>query len=130
MSHRGANLSTSVSATRAQRGWGNAMTFFWKRRQQERYHVEKEAHYDMDEAITTISARLRFLEALTVDLVAELPPTKRDRLLQHLEEIVSDLRVLPPPMYVPPGKEQQFYGVLRSAVQVLIEKIGHKVKRQ
>jgi hypothetical protein len=106
------------------------MTFFWKRRQQERDQMEKEARYDIDEAITTISARLRFLEALTADLVAELPPTKRDRLLQHLEEIVRDLRVLPPPMYVPPGKEQQFHGVLRSAVQVLVEKIEHKVRRQ
>jgi hypothetical protein len=102
------------------------MSFFWNRRQQERDNIEKEERHDMDEAITTISARLRFLEALTADLVAELPPTKRDRLLQHLGEVVRELHILPPPVSVPPGKEQQFHDVLRSAAQVLIEKSEHK----
>jgi hypothetical protein len=105
------------------------MNFFWKRRHQEPDNMVKEERYDVNEAITTISARLRFLEALTADLVAELPPAKRDRLLQHLGEVVRDLRVLPPPMSVPPGKEQEFHDVLRSAVQVLVEKSGHKVGR-
>jgi hypothetical protein len=106
------------------------MSFFWKRRQQERGTMEREECYDMGEAITTISARLRFLEALAADLVAELPPTKRDRLLQHLEGVVRGLHAIPPPTSVPPGKEQQFRDVLRSAMQVLIEKCEHKVRRQ
>ena len=103
---------------------------FWKRREQERDSMAKEERHDMDEAITTISARLRFLEALTADLVAELPPAKRDRLLQHLGEVVRELYVLPPPISVPVGKEQQFHDTLRSAVQVLIEKSEPKVRRQ
>jgi hypothetical protein len=106
------------------------MNFFWKRRHEERDNMVKEERYDMDEAITTISARLRFLEALTADLVAELPPAKRDRLLQHLGEVVRDLRVLPTPMSVPPGKDQEFHDALRIAVQVLVEKSEHKAKRQ
>ena len=105
------------------------MSFFWKRRQQERDNMEKQDRYDMDKAITTISARLRFLEALTADIVAELPPTKRDRLLQHLREVVRELNILPPPISVPPGKEQEFHDVLRSAVQVLIENSEPKVRR-
>ena len=104
---------------------------FWKRREQEPEpdNVEKEQRHDMDEAITSISARLRFLEALTADLVAELPPTKRDRLLQHLGDVVRDLHVLPPPVSVPAGKEQEYHDVLRSAVQILLEKSEHKVRR-
>jgi hypothetical protein len=100
----------------------NAMRFFWKRRQQERDNMEKERRYDMEKAITTISARLRFLEALTADLVCELPPTRRDRVLQHLGEVVRELNILPPPISVPPGKEQEFRDALRSAAQVLLEK--------
>jgi hypothetical protein len=96
------------------------MSVFWRRRQQERDNMEK--RYDMAEAITTISARVRFLEALTADLVAELPPNKRDRLLLHLGEVVRELQVFPAPRSVPPGKEQEFHNVLRSAMQVLIEK--------
>ena len=105
------------------------MSFFWKRRQQERDNMEKPDRYDLDKAITTISARLRFLEALTADIVAELPPTKRDRLLQHLREVVRELNILPPPTSVPLGKEQEFHDVLRSAVQVLIENSKPKVRR-
>jgi hypothetical protein len=102
------------------------MSFFWNRRHEERDNIEKQERHDMDEAITAISARLRFLEVLTADLVAELPPTKRDRLLQHLGETIRELRVFPLPTSVPPGKEQEFHDVLRSAVQVLIEKSEHK----
>ena len=106
----------------------DAMSFFWRRRQEERGNMVKEERHDMDEALTTISARLRFLEILTADLVAELPPTKRDRLLQHLGEATRELRVFPPPISVPPGKEHEFHDVLRSAVQALIEKSEHKGK--
>jgi hypothetical protein len=98
------------------------MGLFGKRHQQERDNVQNEERYDIENAITAISARLRFLEALTYELVAELPPTKRDRLLQQLREVVGELKVLPPPMHVPPGREQEFRNVLRSALQVLIEK--------
>jgi len=97
-----------------------AMRFLWKRRQQERDNFEK--RYDMDEAITMISARLRLLEAFAADVVAELPPTKRDRILQHLGEVVREQQVFPPPGSVPPGKEQQFQEVLRSAMRILSEK--------
>jgi hypothetical protein len=104
------------------------MIFFWKRRQQQRDNLEKEERYDMDKAITAISGRLRFLEALTADLVAELPPAKRDRLLQHLREVVRELKILPPPIAVPPGKEQEFHDELRRAVEVLIENSETKVR--
>jgi hypothetical protein len=101
-----------------------AMSFFWKRRQQ-----EKEERYDMDKAITAISARLRFLEALTAELVAELPPTKRARLLQHLREVVRELKILPPRISVPPSKEQEFHDELHRAVEVLIENNEPKLRR-
>jgi hypothetical protein len=102
---------------------------FWKRREQEPDTMAKEERHDMDEAITAISARLRVLEALTADLVGELPPNKRDRLLQHLGDVVRELHVLPAPVSVPAGKEQEYHDVLRSAVQILIEKSEHKVRR-
>lgn len=105
------------------------MNFFWKRRHQERDNMVNEERYDVNEALATISARLRFLEALATDLVAELSPAKRERLLQHLGEVVRDLRVLPTPASVPPGKEQEFHDVLRNAVQVLVEKSEHRVGR-
>ena len=101
------------------------MRFLWKRRQQERDNVEK--RYDMDEAISTISARLRCLEVLAADLVAELPPTKRDRLLQHFGEAVRELQAFPTPRSVPPGKEQEFHNALRSAMKILIEKSERKI---
>ena len=102
------------------------MIFFWKRRQQQRDNLEE--RYDMHKAITAISGRLRFLEALTADLVAELPPAKRDSLLQHLREVVRELKILPPPIAVPPGKEQEFHDELRRAVEVLIENSETKVR--
>jgi hypothetical protein len=105
------------------------MSFFWNRRQQEHGNMEQEERHDMDEAIATISARLRFLEALTADLVAELPAAKRDRLLQHLREVVRELHILPPPVTVPRGKEQRFHDVLRSAMQVLVEKTEYRAGR-
>jgi hypothetical protein len=98
------------------------MSFFWKWRQQERDNTEKEERYDMDKAITTISGRLRFLEVLTVELVAELPPTKRARVLQNLRKVVREEKIFPPPISVPPGKEQEYHDELRRAVEVLIEK--------
>jgi hypothetical protein len=91
--------------------------------------MKKEERYNADKAIATISARLRFLEALTADLVAELPPTKRDRLLRHLGVVVRELNIFPPPISVPLGKEQEFHDALRSAMQVLIENSEPKVGR-
>jgi hypothetical protein len=93
------------------------MGLFGRRRQQERDNVN-----DMEKAIAVISARLRFLEALTSHLVAELPPKKRDSLLEQVREVVGGLEVLPPPTHVPPGREQEFHNELSSAMQVLIEK--------
>ena len=93
------------------------MGLFGRRRQQERDNVN-----DMEKAIAVISGRLRFLEALTSHLVAELPPEKRDGLLEQVREVVGGLKVLPPPTHVPPGREQEFYNELSRAMQVLIEK--------
>jgi hypothetical protein len=105
----------------------DVMNFFWKRRQ-EPDNTEKEPRYDVEKAITAICGRLRFLEVLTADLVAELPPAKRDRLLQHLREVVRELKILPPPIALPPGKEQEFHDELRRAVEILIENSDTKVR--
>jgi hypothetical protein len=101
------------------------MGLFGKRRQAGRDDVQNEERFDMENAIAAISGRLRFLEALTCELVAELPQTKRDRLLQQLRDVVGELKVLPPPEYVPPGREQEFHYVLGSTLQVLIEKTSN-----
>ncbi len=93
------------------------MGLFGRRRQQERDNVN-----DMEKAIAVISGRLRFLEALTSHLVAELPPERRDGFLEQVREVVGGLKVLPPPRHVPPGREQEFYNELSRAMQVLIEK--------
>ena len=94
------------------------MGLFGKRRQ-ERDNVQNEARYDIENALAVISARLRFLEALTCDLVAELPAAKRDRLIQQLRDLIGDLKVLPPPMHAPPDKELEFRTELGNALQVL-----------
>ena len=125
MTHRNASELAAVGWRVPGRGY--AMRFFWKRRQHD--HDNKERPYDVEEAITTISARIRFLEVLTAEIVAELPPTKRDRILHDLKGVVRELGALPTPVYVPPGKEQQFRAGLHSAVQVLIENSESKVKR-
>ena len=96
---------------------------FFKRRQQERDKVQIEEHYDVENAVAEISARIRFLEALMCELVVELSPNKRDRLLQQLEEVVAGLKILPPPVHVPPGREQKFHTELSSALQVLVERM-------
>jgi hypothetical protein len=97
------------------------MGLFGKRRQEERDNVKAKELDDMEKAIAVISARLRFLEALTSHLVAELLPKKRDSLLEQVREVVGGLKVLPPPTLVPPGREQEFHNELSSAMQVLIE---------
>lgn len=102
-----------------------AMGLFGKRRQEERDNAQNEERIDIESAIAAISGRLRFLEALTSELVAELPQTRRDRLLQQLRDVVGELKVLPPPAYVPPGREREFHNVLGSALQVLIEKTSN-----
>ena len=93
------------------------MVLFGRRRQKERDNVN-----DMEKAIAVISGRLRFLEALTSHLVAELSPKKRDGLLERVREVVGGLKGLPPPRHVPPGREQEFYNELSIAMNVLIEK--------
>ena len=98
------------------------MGLFGKRRQEERDNVKTKKLDDMEKAIAVISARLRVLEAVTSHLVAELPPKKRDRLLEQVREVVGGLKVLPSPTHVPPGREQEFHNELCSAMQVLIEK--------
>lgn len=108
---------------------GYAMSFFWKWRQQARDNTEKEERHDMERAITTISARLTFLEALTAELIAELPPTKRARVLQNLRQFVGEQKIFPPPISVPPDKEQEFHDELRRAVKILIEKSEPKLRR-
>lgn len=96
------------------------MGLFGRRRQEERHNVK--TLDGLEKAIAVISARLRFLEALTSHLVAELPPKKRDSLLEQVREVVGRLEVLPPPTHVPPGREKEFHNELSSAMQVLIEK--------
>jgi hypothetical protein len=101
------------------------MGLFGKRRQQELDHAQNEARYDSENAIAVISARLRFLEAFTCDLVAELPIAKRDRLLQQLQDLIGELKVLPPPPHAPPGKELEFRTELGNALHVFIEKTNN-----
>ena len=98
------------------------MGLFGKQRQEERDNVKTKELDDVEKAIAVISARLRFLEALTSHLVAELPPKKRDSLLEQVREVVGGLEVLPPPTHVPRGREQEFHNELSSAMQVIIEK--------
>ena len=102
------------------------MGLFGKRRQEERDNVKTKELDDMEKAIAVISARLRFLEALTLDLVAELPPKKRDSLLEQVREVVGGLEVLPPPTHVAPGRAQEFQNELRSAMHVIIEKTTNR----
>src|SRR5437868_13903202 len=97
------------------------MGWFGKQRQEERDNVKTKELDDIEKAIAVISARLRFLEALTSHLVAELPPKKRDSLLEQVREVVGGLTALPPPTHVPPGREQEFHSELSSAMKVLIE---------
>ena len=79
------------------------MGLFGRRRQQERDNVN-----DMEKTIAVISGRLRFLEALTSHLVAELPPKKRDSLLEQVREVVGGLKVLPSPTHVPLAESRNF----------------------
>lgn len=97
------------------------MGLFGKWRQQERDNRKTKELDDIEKAIAVISARLRFLEALTSHLVAELPPKKRDSLLEQVREVVGELKALPPPAHVPTGTEPEFHKELRSAMQILIE---------
>jgi hypothetical protein len=97
------------------------MRLFSKRAQQG-YEHPKEEPDDIAKAIALISARQTFLEALTSQLVAELPPKKRDNLLQQLREVVRGLTLLPPPIHMQSHREQDFYDELRRVMQILIEK--------
>jgi hypothetical protein len=102
------------------------MGLFGKRRQEERDNVKTKELDDMEKAIAVISGRLRFLEALTSHLVVELPPKKRDNLLEQVREVVGGLEVLPPPTHVPPGREKEFRNELSSAMQIIIEKTTNR----
>jgi len=105
------------------------MSLFWKWRQQERDNNKEKESHNLDKAIATISARLRFLELLTAELVAELPPKKRAGVLVKLRGVVLEQKILPSPPTVPPGKEQEYYDELRTAVQILIENNEFKLLR-
>ena len=90
--------------------------------------LQKDERYDMEKAIARVSARLKFIEAFTAELVAELPPTKRARALQNLREVVREQKIFPPPTSVPPGKEQEYHDEIRRAVEVLIESSEDKLR--
>jgi hypothetical protein len=109
------------------------MRFFWKWRQQEHNNIDDSLHkgvrHDVEKAITRISARLKFLEAFTAELAAELPANKRTRVLQNLREVVREQKIFPPPTYVPPGDGQEYYDEMRRAVEVLIESSEDKLRR-
>jgi len=91
------------------------MGWFRKRRQPDAKEEKP------DETIALIGARLTFLEALTSQVVAELPPERRNLLLKQLQKGVGGLIVLPPPKWVPPSGEQDFRDELRRRIRVLIE---------
>jgi len=120
--YRKANAKGTIhrsSPTHFRRG-GCAMSFFGRRHQQERDRMEQERD-NIEKAITAMSARLKCLEALTFGLVAELSPTKRDRLLQQFQEVVGGLKILPPPTYVPNRRDQDFRDELNRVMQIFIE---------
>ena len=104
------------------------MGLFGKWRQQERtppkeeHAPPKEETIDIEKAMAAIGARQAFLEALTLHLVGELPPKKRDSLLEQLQKYVRGLIRLPPPVYVPPHRREDFQDELRRAMQILVEK--------
>jgi hypothetical protein len=104
------------------------MSWFRKGRRQD-VKTEEPNNTEMEKAIAEISARLRFLEALTSHLAAELPPKKLDILLERLQEVVWDLVVVPPPEWVPPSREKDFDDELRSAMRLLIEQTTHLKRR-
>jgi hypothetical protein len=104
------------------------MSWFRKGRRQD-VKTEEPNNTEMEKAIAEISARLRFLEALTSHLAAELPPKKLDILLERLQEVVGDLVVVPPPEWVPPSREKDFDDELRSAMRLLIEQTTHLKRR-
>jgi len=91
------------------------MGWFRKRRQQDAKEEKP------DETIALIGARLTFLEALTSQLVAEMPPERRNLLLEQLQKVVGGLIVIPPPTWVPPSREQDFRDELRRRIRILIE---------
>ena len=96
------------------------MHFFGKRRPQK--HDDATERDKMEKAIAAMSARLEGLEALTFGLVAELPPAKRDRLLQRFREVCAERCVLPPPACVPGNRAEEFRNELRRVMQIYIEK--------
>jgi hypothetical protein len=94
------------------------MGLFGRWRRQER---APERAIDVDKALAVLGARQRLLEALTSHLVMELPPKKRDHLLQQLQQVVRESMLFPPPEYVSPDTQQHFEDELRRAMRVLIE---------
>ena len=95
------------------------MGLFGKWRQQERAPEET---IEVEKALAVIGARLTFLEALTLHLVTELPPKKRDHLLGQLQQVVGEFMMFPPPDYVSSHLKRDFRDELRRAMQILIEK--------
>lgn len=101
------------------------MGLFRKRRQQEL--PPKEETIDVEMAIAEISARQAFLQALAFRLATELPPKKRDHLLEELQEVVRGLMSLPQPTHVPHRRLQDYRAELGRRMQFLIEKVGSKL---
>lgn len=105
------------------------MGLFGKRHQEEHdYRSEKRDDNRAEAALAIVSGRLTFLQALTSHLVAELPPKKRERLLEELREVVSGLMALPPPAWVPPRGEQDYHDEIRRDLELLIEKTANLTK--
>jgi hypothetical protein len=117
VSSSSAKMKLHLARRLGDRPWGCAMKWFGKRHQQ---HAEKP--HDIEKAIAVISARLIFLETLTSQLVLDLPPKKRDHLLEQVQQAISGRLVFPPPEWVPASGEQDFRDELRRSMRIIIEK--------
>ena len=103
------------------------MGLFGKWRQRERTPAQEEPALtekinDAEKEMVAIRARQTFLEVLTLLLVTELPPKKREALMEKLQERVRGLIVMPPPAYIPPHRQDDFHEELRRIMQVFIER--------
>jgi len=96
------------------------MNWFGKRNQQDA--EQEEQPYDTEKAIAVLSARLIFLEALTSHLVSELPPKKRDHLLEQVQEAIRGLMAFPSPEWVSPSGEQNFRDEMHRDLRLFVEK--------
>lgn len=77
---------------------------------------------DIEKALAEIGARQKVLEALTLEIIKDLTPKKRESLLARLNERVVELATLPPPGYVSSHKQTHFQRELHTVVRVLVER--------